>query len=260
MALKAIIESVEGLPEGVKEHYTAREDGKFALTVDPVDGFALEDISGLKTALGKERTTREKLEKDVIKYKDIDPDKAREALAKLAEFSEIDPKKEADKLAQAKVDAIKAQLLEAHANELKSRDTTLSGYRGQIEKLLIDQSATAALAEAKGSVDLLLPHIRNASRVVEKDGGFAVEIVGSDGSPKFNNKGEPMNIRELVAEMRQSDTFGRAFEASGNSGTGKVPSNGSGGAGALKRSQMSADQKAQYLADHGREAFLKLPK
>ncbi|KWT70760.1 Phage protein [Hyphomicrobium sulfonivorans] len=258
--LKAIIDTVDGLPDAVKEHYKQGDDGKFVLTVEAVNGFSLEDVTGLKNALGKERSTREALEKATAKFKDLDPDKAREALAKMAELSEIDPQKEADKLAQAKVDAIKAQLLESHGKDLKTRDDTLSAYRTQIEKLLIDSAATSALADAKGSIDLLLPHIRNAARVVEKDGAFAVEIVKPDGSPKVNGKGDNMSITELVAEMRQSDVFGRAFEASGHSGTGKGPSNGTGGTGQLKRSQMTNKQKADYIAEHGQEAFLKLPK
>jgi len=258
--LKAIIDTVDGLPDAVKEHYKQGDDGKYVLTVEAVNGFSLEDVTGLKNALGKERSTRESLEKAAAKFKDLDPDKAREALAKLAELSEIDPKKEADKLAQVKVDAIKAQLLESHSKDIKARDEALSTYRSQIEKLLVDSAATAALAEAKGSVDLLLPHIRNAARVVEKDGVFAVEIVSPDGAPKVNAKGDNMSIKELVAEMRQSDVFGRAFEASGNSGTGKGPSNGTGGTGQLKRSQMTLKQKADYVAEHGQEAFLKLPK
>jgi hypothetical protein len=256
--LKAIIESMDSVPEGLREHYTEK-DGKFVLGVEAVNGYALEDVTGLKTALGKERSSRESLEKAVAKYKDIDPEKAREAMTKLAELADIDPKKEADKLAQAKVDAIKSQLLDGHTKELKARDETLATYRGQIEKLLIDSAATAALAEAKGSVDLLLPHIRSAAKVVEKDGGFAVEIVGPDGSPKVNSKGDTMTIKELVAEMRNSEVFGRAFDATGQSGTGKVPGGSGGTGGALKRSQMSAVEKGEYISKHGQEAFLKLP-
>src|SRR5690606_7438402 len=120
-------------------------------------------------------------------------------------------------------------------------------------RLLIDAEATSALAEAKGSVDLLLPHIRNAARVVEReDGSFGVEIASKEGGPRVNGSGQNMTIKELVQEMRQSEVFGRAFDASGQSGTGKVPG-ATGGTGALKRSQMTPDQKAEYLNKHGQE-------
>ena len=259
--LKAIVETVDGLPDAVKDYYKQGEDGKFVLAVEPVNGYALENVEGLKSALGKERTTREKLERDVVKFKDIDPDKAREALAKLDELATIDPKKEADKIANTKFEAAKAQLLEKHGGEIATRDERITHLTKTVESLMIDQVATAALAEAKGSVELLLPHVRAHTRVKEADGKFGVEVIDKDGNARIANaKGEPMTIKDLIAEMKQSDVFGRAFEASGHSGTGKVPSNGTGGTGQLKRSQMTMKQKADYIADHGQEAFLKLPK
>ena len=43
MLLKAIVEEV---PEGMTDYYTSREDGKFVLGVESVDGFGLEDVAG----------------------------------------------------------------------------------------------------------------------------------------------------------------------------------------------------------------------
>lgn len=261
MSLKAIIDAVEGLPDGVKEHYTKRDDGKFVLSVDPVDGFALEDVTGLKTALGKERTTRERLERDVVKFKDMDPDKAREALAKLEEFTSIDPAKEADKIANTKFEAAKAQLLEKHTGEVKARDERIGHLIKSVESLLIDAAAASALAEAKGSVELLLPHVRAHTRVKEADGKFTVEVVDKDGNARIADaKGGLMDIKGLVAEMRASETFGRAFEGSGNTGSGKQPGSGSGGTGTAKpRGKMSLEEKADFIAQHGQEAYQALP-
>ncbi|MCO4316334.1 hypothetical protein M8997_003995 [Phyllobacterium sp. 21LDTY02-6] len=229
MALKAILASLEGVDDATKALYVEK-DGKFVLDVEPVDGFSLEDVSGLKTALGKERTTREKLEKDVVKFKDLDPDKARTALLELEELKKLDPASEADKIANTKFEAAKAQLLQKHEGEMGEIKTRNGFLESQIGALLIDNAATLALAEAKGSVDLLLPHVRAHTRVKEIDGKFVVEVVDKDGNAKIaDSKGTPMDIKGLVAEMRQSDTFGRAFEASGNTGTGKQPGNGGGG-------------------------------
>lgn len=259
MALKAVVEKLDGLDDGVKSLY-AEKDGRFVLDVEPVDGFALEDVNGLKTALGKERTTREKLEKDVIKYKDLDPDKARAALTELEELKQIDPAKEADKIANTKFEAAKAQLLEKHTGEITSRDERIGHLTKTVESLMVDQVATSALAEAKGSVDLLLPHVRAHTRVKEADGKFVVEVIDADGNIKIaDSKGTPMDIKGLIAEMKSSEKFGRAFEGSGQSGSGKQPGNGSGGSGQFKRSQMTNAQKADYIREHGQEAFLKLP-
>lgn len=220
MAIKAILTAIDQAPEALREHYTER-DGKFVLSVDPVDGFALEDVNGLKSALGAERTKREQLERDVIKFKDLDPEKAREALAKLAEFEGIDPTKEADKIANTKFEAAKAQLLEKHQADLGALNERNGHLTKTVESLLIDAAATAALAEAKGSVELLLPHVKSQVRVKELDGKFTVEVIDAAGNGRIaDGKGTPMDIKGLVAEMRKSKTFAAGFEGSGHEGSG----------------------------------------
>ena len=232
MALKAILDSLDDIDDGLKEHYRpgkAEEgtDGKFVLDAIPVGGFALENVEGLKSALGKERTTRERLEKDVVKFKDLDPDRARAALEELEQLKAIDPTKEADKIANSKFEAAKAQLLEKHLDELGERDQRIGHLTKSVEELLIDAAATTALAEAKGSVELLLPHVRKHTKVKEVDGKFVVEVVDAAGNGRIaDGQGTPMDIKSLVAEMRQSDTFARAFDGEGQSGSGKVHDNG----------------------------------
>lgn len=264
MALKAILDSLDGVDEHFKGEYVEKEiDGKkaFVLDVESVGGYSLEDVGGLKTSLGKERATREKLEKDVIKFKDIDPDKARSALEELEELKKLDPEKEADKIANTKLEAAKAQLIKKHNEDLEAERSKSGKYRGKVEELLRDGVAIAALAEMKGSVDLLLPHVRSQTRVVEDGDDFRVEVIGKDGNARIgNSKGELMSIKDLIAEMRDSDTFGLAFEGDGKSGGGKRPGNGGGGNPTLKRSQMSAEEKHEYQQKHGQAAFLKLPK
>lgn len=230
MALKAIVESLDSLPEGIREHYT-EQDGKFVLGVEAVNGYALEDVSGLKSAFSKEMEARKTLEKVASKWKDLDPDKAREALAKWDEFSTIDPKKEADKIAQAKVDAIVKQLNEKHAAEIGAAEDVKKRYYAQLESVMRDSAIKDAIAEAKGNPKVLLPHIRAATRMKETENGFAVEVIGQDGTPRISpasGSTAPMTIKELVAEFRQDPDFGMNFEASGNSGSGAQHGNGGG--------------------------------
>lgn len=221
MAIKAILPSLDQAPEALREHYT-EQDGKFFLSVEAVDGYALENVNGLKSALGAERTKREQLERDVVKFKDIDPDKARTALAKLQELGDLDPTKEADKIANTRFEAAKAQLLEKHQGEIGQRDERIGMLTSTVDDLLRRQRATAAIAAAKGSVDLLLPHVLAATRTVEKDGKFAVEVVDPLGNIRIGDgKGTPMDLDALVTEMRSSATFKAAFEGEGHGGGGK---------------------------------------
>lgn len=264
MALKAIVEKLDDIPEAIRGEYKEFDlaDGKkaFRLDVTATNGYELEDVSGLRGTLSKEMTKRKNLEKEVEKYKDIDPDRAREALAKLEEFENIDPTKEADKIANTKFEAAKAQLLKKHSDEMNGEKTKSSKYRTKIDRLMIDSVAKSAIADLKGSIELLLPHIQTQTRVVEDGEDFKVEVIDKDGNVRIgNSQGQPMTIKELVTEMRNSETFGRAFEGDGQSGGGKRHGNGGGGSPTLKRSQMTAKEKADYQREHGQAAFLKLP-
>lgn len=259
MALKALLESLDGLNDDLKAHYVEK-DGKFVLGVEPVGGYSLEDVSGLKTALGKERTQREKLERDVVKFKDIDPDKARTALTELEELKKLDPASEADKIANGKFEAAKAQLLEKHTKEIGTRDERINTLSGAVDKLLREAQATAAIADAKGSVELLLPHVLAHTRVKEVDGKFIVEVIDHDGNVKISDaKGTPMTIQGLVAEMRASDTFGRAFDGSGHSGSGKQPGSGGGGAAVKKSDFKTEKERAAWVEKNGLTAYSALP-
>jgi hypothetical protein len=260
MALKALVETIDSVPETARAFYK-EDNGKFILDVEPVEGFALEDVAGLKNTLGKEMTLRKKLERDVVKFKDIDPDKARDALARLEELGNIDPTKEADKIVNERLEAAKRQLLEKHGEEIKTRDGRIAGLTKTVENLMIDQVATAALAEAKGAVELLLPHVQRHTRVREDaNGNFVVEVVDKDGNARIgNSKGDAMTIKDLVQEMAKSETFGRAFEGSGHSGSGTRPTK-SGESGSKKKSDFKSEkERAAWVEANGFDAYKALP-
>lgn len=234
MILKAIVETTDGLPDEIKDFYEPVEGVGFKLKVEPAGGYELDNIQGLKSALGKERTTREALEKSVAKFKDLDADKAREAMEKLEELSKIDPEKEADKIASTKFEAAKSELLKRHEAEIKAREERISKLNGFLQETLVDQEAIREISEAKGSVDLLLPIVRKYMRVKELDSGkFFTEVVDDEGNGRIADaKGSPMTTKDLVAELRASEKFGRAFDASGTQGSGKQPiTPAAGGAG-----------------------------
>lgn len=62
MALKFVVDTLEGIDEGLHGEYEER-DGKFHLKVDGLP--AHEDVGGLKSALQKEREARSKAEKRI---------------------------------------------------------------------------------------------------------------------------------------------------------------------------------------------------
>jgi len=263
MPLKAVVETIDAVPEAERSLY-AEHEGKFVLQVEPVNGYALENVEGLKTTFSKEMTKRKELEKTLLKYKDIDPERAREALARLEELGNIDPTKEADKIISERLEAAKRQLVEKHNKDMEPLQGRIGHLTKTVESLLVDQNATAEIAEAKGSVPLLLPHVKANTRVREVDGRYVVEVVDKDGNARIgNSNGDLMTIKQLVQEMRQSEAFGRAFEGSGHTGSGMPPGsmpNGGIPSNIKRRSDFKTRaERVAWVQANGQAAYFSLP-
>jgi hypothetical protein len=250
MALKLTIDKLEDVDEAARPLYVAQGD-KFIL---PVELPTPEDTSGLKSALAKERKLAGELEKQTKRWATLGktPDEIEQMLEAQAQL-------EADKAAKAgEWDKLRAQMNDKHALDLRTKDETITAMRKRLEAELVDAKAVAAIAAAKGVPELLLPHVQ---RHVKVDEHFNVNVVDAKGDPRVNGKGEPLSIFDLIAEMKATEIYGRAFEGSGQSGSGTRPTNGTGGAGAIsRRSDFKTErQRADYVDAHGVEAYNALP-
>ena len=247
MALKLRIsaEELAGLPEGIREFYE-ENNGAFVLSVD-----GIEDTSGLKSALEKERKTARELEKLARQYQGLG--KSPDEIAELVKAQE---ESEKNKLEQkGEWEKLKAQLLESHKKELSARDEAVQKMKGTLESYLVDAAATEAIAAAKGIPQLLLPHVKSAVKVIEEDGKYQVRVVGPDGSPRMNAKGEFLGIKDFVSEMRESEVFSRAFEGTGTTGSGTPVNRGQTRPGSFILSREDAKDPMKYRA--AREAATK---
>lgn len=234
MPIKAIIDALDTVAEGLRDSYRAGTkeeglEGKFVLSVEGLDGWGLENVSGLKTALGRERTRADNAEKKVQKFGDLDPDTVKTSLDRLTELESIDPKKEADRLAQVKIDAATRQLVEKHNQDMQDITGREGKLRKTVETLMIDNVAIKALEGHKGNVDLLLPHVKSQVRLKDGEDGV-VEVIDREGNVRIGDaQGKPMSVDQLVEEMSKSDKFAQGFAGTGNSGGGAPPNNGGGG-------------------------------
>jgi len=247
MALKLRIsaEELAGLPEGIRGFYEEK-DGGYVLSID-----GLEDTNGLKSALEKERKARSEYEKTVRQYQGLG--KSPEEIAELVKAQE---ESEKNKLEQkGEWEKLKAQLLESHKKELSARDEAVQKMKGTLESYLVDAAATEAIAAAKGIPQLLLPHVKSAVKVIEEDGKYQVRVVGPDGSPRMNAKGEFLGIKDFVSEMRESEVFSRAFEGTGTTGSGTPANRGNVRPGSFILSREDAKDPMKYRA--AREAATK---
>lgn len=253
MPLQLTVDSLDSVPETLRDEY--EQDGdKFRLKVE-----GLEDTTGLKSALEKERKSRSELEKKVRRW---------EALGKSEdEIAEMLSKHEAEAEKRAKESGDTEAILNQHRqkwerekNELTER---LSAADSRLQKAVVGTNLMQALSKAgvtEEGVDLLpdrlLPRIKYALdgdteslTVLDEDGETPMIGSGKDGRA---------TIDDLVKEA--IERWPSQFKGSGQSGSGKPLSNGSGGSGQLKRSQMSNADKAKYITEHGQQAFLKLPR
>lgn len=218
MALPFTVETLDSVPEAMRDAYV-EDNGKYRLDLD-----GYEDPSGLKSALDKERKTAKEAQQQAKTWAALGktPEEVQEMLAAASKVDQ-------EKLEQTgQWDKLKAQILEQQAQERGELESKLTAKDAAIERYLVDAQATAAIASAKGSPELLLPHVKGHVRVIEDEGDFVVRVVDKSGNPRVNGKGEFLTIADLVGEMRQSDVFGRAFDASGTTGGGATNSGASG--------------------------------
>jgi len=223
MALKKVLDSLDGLDENLQDFYTEK-DGKFVLDVE--GGF--EDVDGLKSALAKERENARKAEQarkqreKELEDLGMSTDEIKELIQK---EQERDQNKQYEK---GEFEKLKQQLKEQHQKELEKKDSRANQLYKSLEGQLVNAEAVRAISKHKGASELLLPHIQSQVSVEEGDDGkFTVRVMGKDG-PRFNKEGEYMSIEDLVLEMKENDTFGRAFEGSGASGGGSAGSDRAG--------------------------------
>ena len=217
MALKAILDSVEGLAGDIAQEYKKRDDGKYVLDVTSVDGLELVEVAKLQSALSKERENARKSTDQLKAFEGLDAAKAREALKKVEEMASWTPEQKV----KEQIATVEAQMLEAHGKEKKKLEEKLAQLTKSLEEAMIVSVATQALTEQKGSARLLMPHIRQQTRLCEADGRYIVEVLGPDGNPRLTGSdGHTMTIAELVAEMKTQNDFASAFEGTGATGSG----------------------------------------
>ena len=108
-------------------------------------------------------------------------------------------------------------------------------------------TAADPIAAAKGVPELLLPLIEKSARVVlDEDDQFVVRIVDAQDTPRLNSDGSFMNVADLVAELRRSEVYGRAFDGTGISGSGSPANAAQSGAQRFTLTREQARDPATY--------------
>ena len=219
--LKAIVTSLEGVNETHRDLYKDNGNGSFVLNVEPVDGFALENVTGLTNALASERSAVKDYKTKLSAFDGLDAVAAREALAKLDKFKNLDPEAHADQIAQERVNLIKGQM----QAEFEEKSGVISEENSQLRNALLGQSfeanAIKAITENDGNAALLMPILKSMVKADFVDGKVQLHVIGDDGKPRIKDhvNNVPFSVNDLVAELRSNEAYGGAFKAQGG-GTG----------------------------------------
>lgn len=235
------VESVDKVPEQFRSLYstTPGEDGKFGIA---------DNLKPVAEAINGFNKSNKQLRND-LKTKAVD-------LSPLAEFGDS-PATIKENIAKAiaeaagtkgtdvekKIEGVRAGLAQAHAAELAKRDARAKGLQDQLYSLLVENNATAAVAELKGVPELLLPFIKNQVKVMEEDGQFKVTVIDGAGEVRYGATGSPMTIKELVVEMKANEKYGRLFESEQQQGGGGFPANGARKLPPQQGQQLTSTQK-----------------
>jgi hypothetical protein len=258
MPLKAIISGDEHakLPDPLRAEYVLNEKlGKHVLAVEPVEGWALEDVRGLKTVLS-ERTERHKEASQKLQaYGDLTPEAARAAVEQLAALGDMGDKKKLDE----RIAAMTGQVEQKYKSEVERRDQMVRGLTETVSRLMIDGEAARVLADPKvrGSLPLLIGPIRSAARV-EQDGqgGFTLKIVDPrTGAPLLSqqqgNNG-PMGLEEFILHLRSLPEYAPAFAGTGATGSGTTGTGTTSSAGGRVDPNLPAQERLRRLRAAGK--------
>jgi len=229
--LTAILEKEQfnELSENEQQHYTERE-GKFYLDVTTVNGMALEDVTALKTTVGKLRANEKKLQTDLTviqeKYEDIDPDEAKEAIKKYDEVKNWD----GDQKVKEAVDASKRELVKAHKRQVEQLESELADSQEQLTDAIVDTKVVEALQKEEGNVELLLPHVKKHVRMAKNSTGkWIPEVINDANEPRVGDSdGNPMTIIQYIQEIKTQKTFAACFPGANSTGSGGSDSSNDG--------------------------------
>lgn len=187
MGLKAIVESVEDLPESVREFYK-EDNGKFVLDIENVDDHP--KVRGVVTAnkenVKKRDQFKAKVEELTTKLAEIPEDFDAEQWVTLKASADPDKKKAVDEQVQSmrKIYEDKiANITKSFEDKIAAKDAEIGERDGYIDNTVVVGGLKDALLEVGVNPDLLdgaLSSLRGSVKVHRSDDGNRKAIVETD--------------------------------------------------------------------------------
>jgi hypothetical protein len=245
MALKDTVKTLEEVDEAFRPLYVADKELGFKLDVE-----GREDPAELRRAKQRETEGRKAAEK---KLADIEAAQAaKDEEARLAKLELA--KKTGD------VDSLNRSWQEKFDSALAAKDAeykpALTSMESDLTREMVDRHATslAASIALPGSEDVLFPHIQRRLRIEIRDGKRTTVVQDKEG------KASAMTMEDLKKEFMADARFAPLLVGSRASGGGSGGGKGGGATSGNKpRSKMSTKEKSEFISEHGRQEYEKLP-
>jgi hypothetical protein len=265
--LKAVLSEEEHgkLEASEQEFYTKNDKGNYVANVEGV-----EDVTGLKSALGSERE-QNKTNKNQIRdlegklktWEGYDPEEVKAAVEQSRAL------KDKKLISEGKIDELVAQRTERAVADFESQKKAFNAelekvtgerdsFKNKLHSVLIDNKISEVATKPEiGVLPQALPDVTVRVRKIFKvNEEGKLEPRDSEGNLIFGKTpNEPLTLEECLTSLRGEAAH--LFQASEGGGAGGIK--GGMPLSKKKRSEMNDDEKAKFLHEHGQEAYLALP-
>lgn len=231
------------VPEEEPEHPEEQEELDWKAVAQEMTA----KMSDFESQFGKLKEENEKLRKSKQEILD-----ERKRVAEEAEQAKLEAAKKDGRVED--IEKSWASKLEKTVEELKSQyEPKLQTLQSQLHEMTVGAAARDIAQKVFINSKVGLPQILPRLTLEETDDGSRVRVLDKDGKPSA------MSIEDLQKELMSDPDLAPIVVGSKASGAGSPGKGGNAGGSDLKRSKMSADQKLEFIKEHGQEAFLKLP-
>lgn len=245
LAAKLTEQEVTALPELIRKEYKQGEDKFFYPDVAEKDGWAFENVTGLRTTMRDERARREEWERKhgelARTLNGLDPKEITELPGLKKKLKEMESWTPEEKV-QARILGLEGEYKTKLSDAERTRLEEISTREKEIRELLVDARARVVLSGLDAiDVEMLLPHVHRDVRVERKDGKSLIIVVDDHGDPVTTKKAGAvgnMQLEELLEGYKKK--WPNAFKGTGATGGGTSGS-GAGGSGDNTQHPNSAD-------------------
>lgn len=231
MALQAVLDSLDGLDEGLQSEYTKGDDGKFHLQLEGLDGHT--QIGALYRARDHEKTEKNQFKTQLAEQKSEVERLNKELEEAKKSGSNIDHKTRADDWERK------------YNKDIADREAKLEEANQRLHRVAVEDKAESLSNAWFTSPELTKHHVKSRLKAEILDNGEVIHrVLDKDGNVTA------MSLDDLKKEMTENPVFApvvRAGEGSGSAGAGQESDDGQPGGSA-------SDKKIDLNTESDKEA------